>query len=105
MGGKGNEGGQSFARFSNRARLTGSPKGWNRRFSITQLRIRNGSSCPNAVVRSLKPCPIVTAEALSEGTRHASLPVSALMFLLREPAAEIWETKAAASARRRASCP
>ena len=29
-----------------------------------------------------------------------SLRIAALMFLLREPAAEIWETKAAASAKR-----
>jgi hypothetical protein len=36
-----------------------------------------------------------------EEARHAEL----LRVLLREPAAEIWETKAAASAKRRASCP
>jgi hypothetical protein len=53
----------------------------------------------------LSPCPIVTAEAMPGRARHVSLPIAALMFLLREPAAEIWETKAAASAKRRASCP
>jgi hypothetical protein len=51
------------------------------------------------------PCPIVTAEAVPGRARHVSLPIAALMFQLREPAAEIWETKAAASAKRRASCP
>jgi hypothetical protein len=48
---------------------------------------------------------LLSSEARSGGTRHASLPVSALMSLLRKATAEIWGTKAAASAKYRASFP